>query len=388
MWELTFPRTVVIGEDALGYLKTIEGKRALIVTDKVIHKLDFMPKVLDYLKEAGLETQFFDDVEPEPSIETIVKGAEFSKKYGPDWFVAVGGGSSMDAAKAIWVLYENPSVSVDAISPLTKYSLRKKARLICIPTTSGTGSDATWFTIITNLKEKRKMDLGSKEAISDISILDPELPKGMSPKLIAGTGLDALTHGIEGYVSQWRNDFSDALAIGAIQMVFKYLPRSYRNPGDLEAKEKMHNAATMAGMSFGNSWAGIAHSLGHSLGAIFHIPHGRSVSLFLPCSIEYDAGQALERYANIAREIGIEAKSDEEALGKLVEAIKKLAHELGEPTTLKEAGISRKDLEARLDDLADRVASSNTSFANPRVPNTEETKKLFMYAYEGKKIDF
>jgi alcohol dehydrogenase class IV len=178
------------------------------------------------------------------------------------------------------------------------------------------------------------------------------------------------------------------LAIGAIQIVFKYLPRSYKNPEDKEAKEKMHNAATMAGMSFGNSNAGIAHSLGHSLGAIFHVPHGRSVSLFLPCSIEYGVGQALERYANIAKEIGIQAKTDEEAVGKLVEAIRKLAREVGEPTTLKEAGISRKDLEARLDDLAERVGSSNTSFANPRVPNTEETKKLFMYAYDGKKIDF
>jgi alcohol dehydrogenase class IV len=388
MWELTFPRTVVIGEDALSYLKTIEGKRALIVTDKVIHKLDFMTKVSDYLKEAGLAARVFDDVEPEPSVETIEKGAEFAKGYGPDWFIAVGGGSCMDAAKAMWVLYENPSVAVGAISPLSKLGLRKKARLICIPTTSGTGSDATWVTVITNVDEKRKMDLASREIVSDISILDPELPKGMSSKLAAGTGLDALAHGIEGYVSQWRNDFSDALAIGAIQMVFKYLPRAHKNPEDKEAKEKMHNAATMAGMSFGNSNAGIAHSLGHSLGAIFHIPHGRSVSLFLPISIEYDAEQAHERYANIAREIGIKAESDEEALGKLVEAVRKLIHEVGEPTTLKEAGITKKDLEARLDDLAERVGSSNTSFANPRVPNTEETKKLFMYAYDGKKIDF
>jgi alcohol dehydrogenase class IV len=388
MWELTFPRTVVIGEDALGYLKAIEGKRALIVTDKVIHKLAFMQKVLDYLKEAGLQTQVFDDIEPEPSVETVMKGAEFAKKYNPDWVIALGGGSCMDAAKAIWVIYENPSIDVDAINPITKLGLRKKARLICVPTTSGTGSDATWATIITNVKDERKMELSSREIVTDVSILDPELPKGMSPKLVAGTGLDALAHGIEGYVSQWRNDFSDVLAIGAIQMVFEYLERSHRNPDDIEAKEKMHNAATMAGMSFGNSQVGIAHAMGHSLGAIFHVPHGRCMGLFLPCSIEYSARQALDRYAKIAREIGIEAKTNEEAVGKLVEAVRKLIHKVGEPGSLKEAGINRKDFEARLDDLVARAANSNCAFMNPRVPDTEETKKLFKYAYEGKKIDF
>ncbi len=388
MWELTFPRTVVIGEDALGYLKTVEGKRALIVTDKVIHKLDFMEKVAEYLKDAGLEVQVFDDIEPEPSMETIIRGAEFAKKYNPDWFIAVGGGSCMDAAKAMWVLYENPSIAVDGINPLSKLGLRKKARLICIPTTSGTGSDATWATIITNVKDERKMELTSREIVADISILDPELPKGMPPKLVAGTGLDALAHGIESYVSQWRNDFSDVLAIGAIQMIFKYLPRAYRNPEDKEAKEKMHNAATMAGISFGNSQVGIAHAMGHSLGAIFHVPHGRSIGLFLPYSIEYSARQAMERYATIAREIGIEAKTDEEAVGKLVEAVRKLERDVGEPASLKEAGISRRDFDKRLNDLATRAANSTCTFMNPRVPDTAETKKLFTYAYEGKKADF
>lgn len=388
MWELTFPRTVVIGESALGYLKTVEGKKALVVTDKVIRKLDFMEKVTDYLKEAGLDVGVFDEVEPEPAMETIVKGAELAKEYGPDWVIGLGGGSCMDAAKAIWVLYENPNITVDGINPLSKLGLRKRARLICIPTTSGTGSDATWATIITDVKEERKMELTSREIVADVAIVDPELPKGMPPKLAAGTGLDALTHGIESYVSQWNNDFSDALAIKAIQMIFKYLPRAYRNPEDREAKEKMHNAATMAGMSFGNSQVGIAHAMGHSLGAIFHVPHGRSVALFLSYSIEYSAKQAIERYADVAREIGIEAKTDKEAVEKLVEAVRKLNHEMGEPTSLKEAGISKKDFDKRLDDLATRAANSTCTFMNPRVPDTEETKKLFVYAYEGKKVDF
>jgi len=388
MWELTFPRTIVIGEGALDYLKVVEGKRVLIVTDKVIHKLDFVEKVANYLKETGLEVKVFDEVESEPSMETIVKGAEFAKKYGPDWFIGLGGGSCMDAAKAIWVLYERPDMEVAAINPLEKLGLRKKARLICIPTTSGTGSDATWVTVITDMKDERKMELSSREIVADIAILDPELPKSMPPRVVADTGLDALTHAIEGYVSQWRNDFSDALAIKAIQVIFKYLPRAYRNPEDKEAKEKMHNAATMAGMSFGNSQVGIAHAMGHSLGAIFHVPHGRSVDLFLSYSIEYSTREAMERYADIAREIGIEAKTDEEAVEKLVEAIRRLDREVGEPASIKELGISREDFEKRLDDLVTRAANSTCTFMNPRVPDVEDTRKLIIYAYEGKKVDF
>ena len=388
MWELTYPRTIVIGEGALDYLKEVKGKRVLIVTDKVIHKLDFVEKVANYLKEAGLEVTIFDDVESEPSMETIVKGAEFARKYGPDWFIGLGGGSCMDAAKAIWVLYENSEIPVDGINPLEKLGLRKKARLICIPTTSGTGSDATWATVITDVRDERKLELASREIVADIIILDPELPKSMPPRLVADTGLDALTHAIEGYVTQWSNDFSDALAIKAIQIVFKYLPRAYRNPEDKEAKEKMHNAATIAGISFGNSQAGIAHAMGHSLGAIFHVPHGRSVDLFLSYSIEYGAREAMRRYADIARAIGIEAKTDEEAVEKLIEAVRRLDREVGEPASLKELGISREDFEKRLDDLVTRAANSTCTFMNPRVPDVDDTRKLFIYAYEGKKVDF
>jgi len=388
MWEFTSPRTIVFGENALEYLKAVEGKRAFIVTDKVIKKLGFADKVAGYLEEAGVKTEVFDGVETEPSAENVMKGAELARKYCPDWFVGLGGGSCMDAAKAIWVLYERPDMEVAAINPLEKLGLRKKARLICIPTTSGTGSDATWATVITDVKDCRKMELISREIVADIAILDPELPKSMPPRAVGDTGLDALTHAIESYVSQWRNDFSDGLAIKAIQMIFKYLPRAYRNPEDKEAKEKMHNAATMAGMSFGNSQAGIAHAMGHSLGAIFHVPHGRSVDFFLSYSIEYSAREAMQRYADIAREIGIEAKTDEEAVKKLVEAIRKLEREVGAPASIKEWGISRQDFEKRLDELVTRAANSSCTFMNPRVPDVADTRKLIIYAYEGKKVDF
>ncbi len=388
MWELTFPRTVVAGEGALDYLKEVEGERALIVTDKVIHKLGFFEKVASYLKEAGLEVKVFDEVEPEPSIETIMKGAEFARKYSPDWLIGLGGGSCMDAAKAIWVPYANPDIEVAEINPFTKFELRKKARLICIPTTSGTGAEATWATMITDTKEERKMELPCREIVSDIIILDPDIPKSMPPSLAADTGLDALTHAIEAYVSQWRNDFSDALAMKAIQIVFEYLPRAYRNPEDKEAKEKMHNAATMGGMAFGNSQVGIAHAMGHSLGAIFKVSHGRTVDLFLPYSIEYGAREATERYADIGRAIGIEARTDEEAVEKLVEAVRRLNREMKEPSSIKELGISREDFEKRLEDLVTRAANSSCTFMNPRVPDVEDTRKLFLYAFEGKKVDF
>jgi len=388
MWELTFPRTVVAGEGALDYLKEVEGKRALIVTDKVIRKLGFFEKVASYLKEAGLEVKVFDEVEPEPSIETIMKGADFARKYSPDWLIGLGGGSCMDAAKAILIPYANPEIEVAEINPFAKFGVREKARLICIPTTSGTGAEATWGAIITDMQEERKMELPCREMVSDIIILDPDIPKSMPPSLVADTGLDALTHAIEAYVSQWRNDFSDALAIEAIQIVFKYLPRAYGNTEDKEAKEKMHNAATMAGIAFGNSQVGIAHAMGHSLGAIFKIPHGRTVGLFLPYSIEYGAREAIERYADIGRAIGIEAKTDEEVVEKLVEAVRRLNRELGESDSIKELGISREDFEKRLADLVTRAANSSCTFMNPRVPDVKDTRKLFLYAFEGKKVDF
>ena len=388
MWELTFPRTVVTGEGALEYLREVEGKRALIITDKVIRKLNFAEKVANYLNQAGLEVKVFDEVEPEPSVETVVKGAKFAGKYGPDWLIGLGGGSCMDAAKAMWIIYANPEIEVGEINPFAKFELRKKARLICIPTTSGTGADVTWAAMITDVKEERKMELPSREMVADIVIIDPEFPKSMPPPLVADSGLDALTHAIEAYVSQWRNDFSDALAIKAIQIILKYLPRAHESSGDNEAKEKMHNAATMAGMAFSNSQVGIAHALAHSLGAIFRVPHGRIVGLFLPYSIEYSVGEAMERYGDIARAIGIEARTDEEAVEKLIRDIKELYREVRQPTSIRELGINRDDFEKRLEDLVTRAANSSCTFMNPRVPDVEDTRKLFLYAFEGKKIDF
>lgn len=387
MWEITFPRTVVTGEGALEHLKLIEGKRALIVTGKTVRRIGFVDKVANYLKEAGVEAEVF-EVEPEPSVQTIVKGTEFARNYGPDWIIGLGGGSNMDAAKAIWVLYERPDLEVASISPFIKLGMRKKARLICIPTTSGSGSEAGRATVITNPAEERKMELANKELVPDIAIIDPELPMTMPQKLVAETGLDALTHAIEAYVSPLRNDFSDALAIKAIQAIFKHLRRFYGNPEDKEAREKMHNAATMAGMAFTNSEVGIVHALGHVVGGVFHIPHGRAMAIILPYSIEYNAREAMERYADIARAIGIEAKTNSDAVEKLVEAIRKLKRELGEPASLKETGISLDEFEKKLDDSVNKAMKSVVLPGNPRTLNLDEARKLFTYIYERKKVDF
>lgn len=387
MWEVTLPRTIVMGEGASEYLKSIEGKVALIITDKTIRGMGFANKILRYLGEAGITTEFF-EVEPEPSIETVARGAESARKCAPDLIIGFGGGSSMDAAKAIWVLYERPDLEVGSINPFIKLGLRRKARLICIPTTSGSGSEVSWATVITNSAEERKMELANKELVPDVTILDPEFAMTMPQRLVADTGFDALTHAIEAYVSPLSNDFSDALAIKAIQIIFKYLRRSYMNPKDKEAKEKMHIAATMAGMAFTNSEVGIAHAIGHVIGGTFHIPHGRAMAIILPYSIEYNVKVVMQRYAEIARTIGMKAKTDEEACRNLVESIKSLRCELGEPHSFKEIGIQKEEFEKKIDNIASKIIRSVVLRGNPRSLSLDEAKKILAYIYEGKSIDF
>ena len=389
MWEITAPRKIAAGEGALEYLKQVEGNRALIVTGKTVKKMGFADKVTNFLKEAGIGSEVL-EVEPEPSVETVINGAQFARNYEPDLIVGLGGGSNIDAAKAIWVLYERPDLETGSINPFIKLGLRKKARLIGVPTTSGSGSEATWATVITNLAEERKMELANKELVPDIAIVDPELPRAMPRKLVAETGFDALTHAVEAYVATVGNDFSDALAIKAIQLIFKYLRRSYGNREDIEAITKMHMAATMGGMAFSNSDVAIVHALGHVTGGVLHVPHGRAMAIILPYSVEYNAKVkvATQKYAEIAKAVGIEAKTDNKALEKFVEALRQLRRELEEPASLKEAGIPQEEFEKKLDDLANKAIKSVVLRANPRPLNLEEARKLFTYIYEGRKVDF
>lgn len=387
MWWFQSPK-IAFGEDALEVLKDLKGEKAFIVTDKNIRSLGFFDSVSKYLVEAGMEVGVFDGVESEPSIEDVQEGAKLLAEFAPDWIIGLGGGSCMDAAKAMWVLYERPDVKLEDISPLVELGLRKKARLVCIPTTSGTGSEASWAAVITDQKERFKMEIASRELYPDLSIVDPKLPVGVPKKVAADTGIDILITAAEAYVNQWRNDFSDALAIKAIQLFFKYFLRVYKNESDEEAMEKIHNAATMAGIAFSNSQAGVAHAMGHSFGAVFKIPHGRATAVFLPYSIEFGAKEAGERYAEVAKAIGIEAESVEEAVKKLVDAIRGLMKKIGEPLSVKEMGIKWEDYSQKLDELVAKAEMSTCNFVNPRVASSEELRKLFTYAFDGRAVDF
>jgi alcohol dehydrogenase class IV len=387
MWWFQSPK-IAFGEDALEALRDLEGKRAFIVTDKSIRNLGYVDLVLKYLSEAGFEVDVFDEVKPEPSVDDIIDGARKLSNFAPDWIIGLGGGSCMDAAKAMWVLYERPDIKLAEISPLVRLGLRKKARLVCIPTTSGTGSDASWVTVVTDEREHFKMELASRELYPDISIVDPKLTLSMPKKLAAYTAIDALINAIEAYVSQWKNDFSDALAVRSAQLIFKYLPRAYENRKDKEAIEKMHNAATMAGMAYSNSQVGIAHSLGHAFGGVFKIPHGLATGVFLPYSIEFNAKEAAERYRELAEAIGIKAESAEEAVRKLVAAVEGLMKKVELPLSIKEMGIKWNDYEVKLDELVMKAEMSTCNFVNPRVPTSEDLRRLFIYAFEGRSVDF
>ena len=388
MWWFISP-AIVFGSDALDHLNSIEGKRALIITDEQMRRLGFVDQIRKQLNETGKATEVFDGVEPEPSLENVSSGAEIASKFQPDLLVALGGGSCIDAAKAIWILYERPDLHLQEVSALTELKLRKKARLVAIPTTSGTGSDSTWVAVITDKAERLKLDyITSRELVPDVSILDPRFCMKMPKDLTAQTGLDALTHGIEAYVTTWRTDFSDALSLRVVQLVFKYLEKAYSNPDDLEAREKMHNAASMAGLAFSNSHLGIAHSMGHTLGAMYKITHGRSVALSNLYVIQFNRGVAGERYAEIAQALGLSAPNPQEATNALVTALKDLMTRLNQPVTLTQSGIKRDSMVRDMNTLIERTNMSACTFVAPRVPTSKEIENLYLCALEGNEVDF
>ena len=390
MWFFNSPE-VVYGEGALGYLSEIQGQRAFIVTDRNMVELGFVELVAEQLREAGMGYRVFAEVEPNPSFEMAKRGAAAMSEYGPDWVIGLGGGSCMDAAKAMWVLYERPDMEPAEINPMIPLGLRQKARLITIPTTSGTGAEVTWVVVLTDSGDRRKLVLGSRENMADLAIVDPVFVTALPPQVAADTGMDALTHAIEGYTSSWANDFCDGLCLKAIQLVFDYLPRMVADEEDggkprFEAREKMHNAASIAGLGFGNSMGALAHAMGHPLSPLFGIPHGRAVGLFLPYTIEFTARQAPGRYAEIARFLGLDAASNAEGAASLAEAVRDLARRINQPTSVKELGIPREDFEAALQKMIED--GENDTVTSARIPDREELAHLFRYAYEGKSIDF
>jgi alcohol dehydrogenase class IV len=286
------------------------------------------------------------------------------------------------------VLYERPDLRPEAINPVETLGLRQKARLITIPTTAGTGAEVTWVIVLTDTADERKLGLGSRENLADVAIVDPSLSSGMPPRLTADTGLDALTHAIEGYVSAWGNDFSDGLCLKAIDLILRYLPLAYENGANGEARERMANAATLAGLGFGNSMAGLAHSMAHALGGVFHTPHGRAVGLFLPYTMEYAARENPRRYAELACYFGVGGESDSAGADGLVAAVRDLLGRVGQPTSLKETGIERDAISERMEKLVDNAANEATTVVHPRIASMEELERLFLYAWEGRRVDF
>lgn len=389
MWFFRSPE-VAFGEGALDHLTNIQGSKAFIVTDGNIIGLGLADRVQSKLSEAGIETSIFGEVEPNPSLQTVRKGAEAALAFGPDLIIGLGGGSCLDAAKALYVLYERPDLQPDEIAPAGSLGLRQKSRLVAIPTTSGTGAEVTWAVVLTDTAEHRKLNLGNAEAIPDIAIVDPEFVKRLPPQITADTGMDVLTHAVEGYTSHWHNDFADGLCLQATRLVFEYLPRAYEfGAQDEEAREKMHSAATIAGLGFGNSMAASAHALGHATGALFPVPHGRAVGLYLPYTIEFCArGDLPTRYGDLARLLNLPA--DDQAMGaaSLAAAIRQMARRIGQPTSLREAGIAAADFETALERLIDNAYNDFTLTLGLRFPDDEEIERLYRYAFEGRSIDF
>ncbi len=389
MWFFTSPQ-IVFGDGALSYLERLQGQRAFIVTDANLARLGLVEKVTAALAPTGMQIKVFDGVEADPSLDTVRRGAVHMLAFNPQWIIALGGGSVMDAAKAMWVLYERPGYDPAAINPVEELGLRAKARLVAIPTTAGTGSEATWAIVLTDPAERRKLGLGSRENLPDVAILDPELVMALPPRLTAETGLDALTHAIEGYTSNCRNDFSDGLCLQAARLVYENLPVCFHDGADLEARTRVQNAAAIAGLGFGNSMAGLAHGMGHALGGIFHIPHGRAVALFLPYTIEYCAGDKYvpTRYAEIARFLGLPAASQAEGAAALAAALRQLYAELGQPLSLRECGIQRADLQREMGALVDNALNDSQTVMSTRCPESAGMRRLFEYAFDGKPVDF
>ncbi len=379
MWWFVSPR-IVFGDDALEVLETEKADKVLIVTDKQIRELGYVDEVKKYLKDK--EVEVFDEVEPDPSIETALKCVELAKKIGTQLVIGIGGGSVMDVAKMTRILMEVdlPPEEVTPFIDLSDYGFTKKTKLIAIPTTSGTGAEVTWAMVLTDKKESRKVLPANRDAIPDVAILDYRFVKGLPKKLVAGTGIDALTHAIEGLVCPWRNDFSDAMCEKALEIIFNNLEKSYN--GDLEARAKMHHAATLAGLGFGNSQAGLAHSLGHSFGAIFKIHHGVSVGLFLPYVLQYylPNDEAKGILDSIAKKLDFGDASG------LINAVLELMKRVELPTKASE--LVGKEYFEKLDLLVSNAASDACLVTSPRIPSNEEIKRIFEYAYEGKEIDF
>lgn len=389
MSRFTIPRDVYFGRGCMTeVLEGLTGKKAIVVTGgSSMQKFGFLDKVVASLKKANMEVKLIEGVEPDPSVETVFKGAQTMREFQPDWIIALGGGSPIDAAKAMWIFYEHPESTFDDVKdPFTVPLLRNKARFVAIASTSGTATEVTAFSVITDYSTKVKYPLADYNLTPDIAIVDPELAETMPPKLVAHTGMDALTHALEAYVATARSPFTNPLALQAILMVKDSIVKSYE--GDHEAREQMHMAQCLAGMAFTNALLGITHSMAHKIGALFHIPHGCANAILLPYVIEFNQKVALKDYAKIAKDLELPGSSAEERVANLVRFVQDLNKKLAIPATLKEAGVTEELFTDNVKFIAENAAKDPCTSSNPRQADADLLEKVLTCAFKGEKVTF
>ncbi len=396
MARFTLPRDLYHGKGSLAELKNLKGKKAvLVVGGGSMKRFGFLDKAVGYLEEAGMEVKLFENVEPDPSVETVMKGAKLMQEFEPDWIISMGGGSPIDAAKAMWAFYEYPETTFDQlIIPFNFPTLRTKARFCAIPSTSGTATEVTAFSVITDYAKGIKYPLADFNITPDVAIVDPELAETMPAKLTAHTGMDAMTHAIEAYVSTLHCDYTDPLALHAIKMIHNDLKASF--DGDMDARDRMHNAQCLAGMAFSNALLGIVHSMAHKTGAAYtggHIVHGCANAMYLPRVIQFNAKneEAAKRYAEIATFIGLKGDSTDDLVKALVDELKAMNVSLNIPNGIKEYEggiIDEKEFMDKLPTVAELAIGDACTGSNPRIPNQEEMEKLLKACFYGEDVDF
>ena len=403
MGRFTLPRDLYHGKGSLEMLKTLGGKKAiLVVGGGTMKRMGFLDKAVSYLQEGGMEVKLFEGVEPDPSVETVMKGAAAMQEFQPDWIVAMGGGSPIDAAKAMWAFYEYPETTFeDLITPFSFPTLRQKAKFCAIPSTSGTATEVTAFAVITDYAKGIKYPLADFNITPDVAIVDPALAETMPAKLTAHTGMDAMTHAIEAYVSTLTCNYTDPLAPHAIKMIHADLKKS--NDGDMDARDRMHDAQCLAGMAFSNALLGIVHSMAHKTGAAFtggHIIHGCANAMYLPKVIKYNSkdATAAERYAQIADFLALGGNTVEEKVDLLIAELRKMNDALNIPQAIKNYGpggvkaetsiIDEKEFLEKLPTVAANAIGDACTGSNPRQPSQEEMEKLLKACYYDLEIDF
>ncbi|MEM0158658.1 MAG: iron-containing alcohol dehydrogenase [Thermoplasmataceae archaeon] len=369
MWFFRSPQ-IIYGEEALTFLNSLHMQRALIVTDRFLSGTEILNKVRRQIVSAE-EVKVFGKIDAEPKLSQIIEGRDLLEDFSPDFVIGLGGGSAMDAAKILFALNEIPSLSPYDITPINDFKLHVKSTLVEIPTTSGTGSECSWAAVFTDDVEKRKNEIASPQILADYAILDPSLTVGLPREQTVNTATDALTHAIEAYTSQWKNVFSDSMAEKAISLISSNILKVLENPSDLNSRNNMHIGASMAGISFSNSQIGLAHALGHALGAEFKVPHGKAVGLYLPHVISFNYDVARDRYDRLNAIFSGEFRSSD-----LSQTVSRFLKRIGESRTVVEAGISRDEYIARLDDIVTLASESTGLLTNAKDASSEDLRQL------------